>query len=289
MRFKSHIDEAAPKSAKGEVERALTDLKTTAADTLFLRNKHLTSLKMLATPKIVHAVQADHNLLKDLEGSPQAVNGSFSVDHNKLISLKGCPKKVGSYFSVSDNSSLSSLEGGPEEVGTAYYCGNTSIKNFKGIGTIGSSLYASNCKLTSLEGLSMKFLQELDVSGNQLTSLIGCPTQDITELDASSNLLTSLEGVPQRIGTLNVAQNKGLVSLEGIGHKFLKVCERIDVTGCKIKTNALGLLMISGLDQIDGDFEGLEIIQKHLGTGQSGLIDAQHELIEAGLEDLAEL
>jgi hypothetical protein len=55
--------------------------------------------------------------------------GHFSCsDNSSLTSLEGCPKEVGGYFWCYSNSSLTSLKGCPKEVGGDFYCYNNSRK-----------------------------------------------------------------------------------------------------------------------------------------------------------------
>lgn len=282
MKFKEGIA-----TTSANVDKAV-DAIVTNVGTIVLRHEHLKTLKDKNLEAKVQAVQVDHNALRNLEGAPEEITGAFSADHNMLKSLKGAPRKVGAYFSVSDNKTLTSLEGGPDEVTTSYYCSNTGITSFKGICKVGTSIYATNCKLTSLEGLKSRWLEELDVSDNELTSLKGLP-EDINNLDASGNKLTSLEGLSPHAVECNLRKNKTLTSLEGIGTKYLKSCKELNLQGCPITKNALGLVLIHGLERFLADFKGSEIIHKYIGGGHDAVIDCQHELIEAGYEDLAEL
>jgi hypothetical protein len=102
-------------------------------------------------------------------GEPNS-NGAIRVFGKNLTSLEGCPEVVNGEFDVDHNSSLSSLIGGPKEVGdyfSANHCGLTSLE---GIPTrIGSSLYLNGNPLTSLKGIN----QLKEMSGR--IHIYGCP------------------------------------------------------------------------------------------------------------------
>lgn len=92
------------------------------------------------------------------------VGGNFYIGDNNLKNLKNSPSIVDLTFDCSLNKNLTSLVDGPKEVG---------------------SLNASNCGLTSLNGLPSltkstsspysPYNPALDLSGNNLTSLVGLP------------------------------------------------------------------------------------------------------------------
>jgi len=88
---------------------------------------------------------------------------------------------------------------------------------------------------------------------------------------------------------LFLERNSTLTSLHGIGTQFIKSAETIKLTGCPIESHALGLVLVHDLDELRGDFPGIEILKKYIGQGEDALIDCQHALIEAGYEDLAQL
>jgi hypothetical protein len=61
-------------------------------------------------------------------------------------------------------------------------------------------------------------------------------------------------------------------------------------TGNPIKSHVLGLMLIDGLKTIRLDNKQVEeILNRHLGKGRAGMLMAQEELIEAGLEEFAQL
>jgi hypothetical protein len=86
------------------------------------------------------------------------VFGDFNCSCNQLTTLEGGPKEVGGYFYCHMNQ-LKSLEGSPKEVGGNFYC-----------------------------------------FGNQLTTLEGSPYTVGGDFNCSNNLLITLEGAPKIIG-----------------------------------------------------------------------------------------
>lgn len=59
---------------------------------------------------------------KFIEGMiPDIVKGNFYCNHNRLTTLEGGPKEVGEHFSCSYNK-LTSLEGGPKKVVGVFLC-----------------------------------------------------------------------------------------------------------------------------------------------------------------------
>jgi hypothetical protein len=83
-----------------------------------------------------------------------------------LTALDGCPEVVTGYFDIMYNQSLTSLVGGPKEVG-----GNYSAKH---------------CGLTTLKGIPVKIGGWFDLSSNPLTSLQGI--NNLKEMKGWANL-----------------------------------------------------------------------------------------------------
>ena len=133
-----------------------------------------------------------------------------------------------------------------------------------------------------------------EVTGNfwcnnhELTSLAGCPSSVGGHFYCSHNNLTSLAGCPSSVGgAFNCCYNK-LTSLASI-HAQLKSSASFWCTGNKIKSNILGLLLVTNLCYIDGDGPAFEIVQKWIGKGKSAIFRCQKELIDAGYEECAKL
>jgi hypothetical protein len=84
------------------------------------------------------------------------VSGAFICSHNKLTSLEGGPTEVGGDFLCHSNY-LTSLKGGPKIVGGSFYCNDN--------------------KLDSLYGCPSEVGGDFSCINNNLTSLEGCPTE----------------------------------------------------------------------------------------------------------------
>ncbi len=127
------------------------------------------------------------------------VKGDFHCSGEKLEDFKGVKfGKVSGYFNCDDNK-LTSLAGGPKEVGKSFSCD----KN----------------KLTSLEGAPQEVGGDFYCSENKLTSLAGAPQKVGEDFYCSENKLTSLAGAPQKVGGEFICNafelNKGEWNLKG--------------------------------------------------------------------------
>jgi hypothetical protein len=173
----------------------------------------------------------------------------------------------------------------------------------------GGNFYCANKRLTSLEGAPSRVSGHFDCANNELASLAGAPSHVGGGFFCSDNELTSLTGAPSRVdGNFYCAFNK-LRSLEGApshvdGYFW---CSNNKLTSLKdvhkhvteikgefyasdnpIKSHVLGLLLIKGVTKIQLKNKQVEeILNRHLGKGRVGMLMAQEELIEAGLEEYA--
>ena len=99
-----------------------------------------------------HSLKSIHDFMGIKFGK---VTGDFDCNGcTSLTSLVGAPQTVGSYFSCSGCTSLTSLEGAPQKVGgdfSCYVC--TSLTSLEGAPhTVGGAFNCDNCtSLTSLE------------------------------------------------------------------------------------------------------------------------------------------
>jgi hypothetical protein len=150
----------------------------------------------------------------------------------------------------------------------------------------------SNKKLTSLQGLNIpeKVTGLFNCRDNLLTSLNGVPIIVGEFFSCGRNKLTSLDYVPEKInGYLNCSQNN-LTSLEGIHKQIKKMNGDFYAEDNPIKSHVLGLLLIDGLTEIYLDNKQVQkILNKHLGKGKAGVLNARQELLDADLDDYAEL
>lgn len=223
---------------------------------------------------IRNLVIEDQLKLVSIEGCPSTISGAFTLNNTDVGSLKGGPKHVDKNFRVSGNQ-LTSLKDSPSYVGGSYYCSHNPLKNFEGITQrIGGSITAQSSNIKSLSGLPSIVKKNLNVGNNDLKNFDGCPSH--------------IEGV------FDFRHNKSITSLKGL-HKHLKHARVIIMDDCKITSGGIGLILIDGLsticiDRCGSKFEkAIEIIEKYLGQGRSALIDCQEELMDAGLEEFAEL
>lgn len=164
-----------------------------------------------------------------------------------------------------------------------------------------ASCNLSGNALTSLEGGPKIVGGKFDVSGNHLTSFKGSP-KIVGSYAAIGNKLSSFEGITPQISNVLDVRNNEFESLKDI-HKHVKRLDGfIALSGNPIKSHVLGLLLIKDLTGISVSRKeapwGL-IVNKYLTAGATktgygnnnsdNLIDCQHELIEAGYEELAQL
>ena len=171
---------------------------------------------------------------------------------------------------ICSNTELTSLEGAPSHVGWIFDC--------------------SGNELTSLEGAPRHVDGSFKCYRNRLTSLRGAPSHVGSYFNCTNNELTSLEGAPNSVdGNFYCAINK-LTSLKDVHKHIAEIRGGIYACDNPIKSHVLGLLLIKGLRvaQLDNT-QVTEILNRHLGKGRAGMLMAQEELIEAGLEEFAQL
>ena len=159
-----------------------------------------------------------------------------------------------------------------------------------GIDYEGGSFNCSYNELTSLEGVPRHIDVGIYCSHNELTSLEGAPSHVNGNFDCSYNKLTSLEGAPSRVnGGFDCFDNK-LTSLKDVYKHIAEIKGVLCAIENPISSHVLGLLLIKGVTKVrldNGQVE--EILNRHLGKGRVGMLMAQEELIEAGLEEFAQL
>ena len=172
------------------------------------------------------------------------------------------------------------------------------------------SYYLATCSLTSLQRRD-KWPSKIDVFGvaqnlltslehgptvahtyychkNKLTSLRHGPTS-VCYFDCSENLIASLDGAPRVIEESFICNFNMLTSLKGI-HEQIDYVYRFSAENNPITSHVLGLMLIDGLKTVTLDNKKVqEILNRHLGKGRVGMLMAQEELIEAGLDEYAQL
>ena len=175
--------------------------------------------------------------------------GDFNCSDTRLTSLKGAPSHVDGYFNCSVNK-LTSLAGAPSHVGDDFSC-----------------------------------------SHNELTSLEGAPSHVGGSFLCTNNELTSLEGAPSHVGgSFDCSNNNKIASLKDVHKHVTEIKGEFYAFNNPIESHVLGLILIKGLTKIQlKNKQVAKILNRHLGKGRVGMLMAQEELIEAGLEEFAQL
>jgi hypothetical protein len=186
-------------------------------------------------------------------------NGKFTLDGSDL--------KVDSDFICRSNK-LTSLTGAPTSVTGNFDCGGNKLTSLTGAPTtVTGNFYCYYNELTSLTGAPTTLTSNFYCQGNELTSLTGAPTSVTGNFYCSGNKLTSLKDVHKQI--------------KSIGGTFYLIKN-------PLKSHVLGLLKIKGCKKVELDNKEAEkIINKYLPEGD--LFNCQEELIEAGLDEYAQL
>lgn len=221
---------------------------------------------------------------------PARIEGDFVCSNNDITTLEGAPDYVGGDFTCFNNKKLTTLEGGPTHVGGGFNCPTNNLATLKGAPKfVGGGFNCVSNRLTNLEGAPDRVTTDFFCYRNELTTLKGGPSYVGGLFSCSENNLTSLEGAPEFVGGDFVCKNcPELTSLKGV-HKHIKQVNGV-FDAFEIKSHVLGLLLIKGITEIDLHNRKVNtILNRHLGKGMEGVFDAQEELIEAGLEEYAQL
>ena len=123
---------------------------------------------------------------------------------------------------------------------------------------------------------------------NNLTSLEGAPSKVNGNFSCHNNKLTSLEGAPSKVNGSFFCTGNNIKSISGI-HKIIK--EIHEEFWCDDVTHVLGLCLIKGITRVYHDNKKVQsILNKHVGPGtRDAMVDCHEELVEAGLEEYAQL
>ena len=145
----------------------------------------------------------------------------------------------------------------------------------------------------------MKSVADLDIeykgsvfhcSDKELTSLEGAPSYVRRSFSCINNQLTSLRGAPSHIGGHFYCSCNRLTSLKDVHKQIVEIRGIFECRINPIESHVLGLLLIKGVTEVRLDNKQVEeILNRHLGKGRAGMLMAQEELIEAGLEEFAQL
>ena len=129
-----------------------------------------------------------------------------------------------------------------------------------------------------------------DCSANKLTSLNGAPSHVGGGFNCSYTRLTSLAGAPSHVDGYFYCSYNELTSLKDVHKHITEIKGIFYAIKNPINSHVLGLLLIKGVTKVQLDNERVaEILNRHLGKGRVGMLMAQEELIEAGLEEFAQL
>ena len=159
-----------------------------------------------------------------------------------------------------------------------------------GIEYEGGNLDCNNDQLTSLEGAPSRVGGYFTCVNNRLTSLKGAPSYVHRGFSCANNQLISLEGAPSRVGSDFYCSNNQLTSLKDVHRYIAEIQGNFFAFDNPIKSHVLGLLLIKGITEIHIDnMQVEEILNRHLNKGRAGMLQAQEELIESGLEEFAQL
>ena len=175
--------------------------------------------------------------------------------------------------------------------GGDFYCSYNELTSLEGAPShVSGNFDCSLNHLTSLEGAPSCVGGGFYCSYNQLTSLEGAPSRVNGGFDCAYNELTSLAGAPSRVnGNFNCSNNE-LASLKDVYKHVTEIKGKFYAIKNPIKSHVLGLLLIKGVTEVRLDNKQVkEILNSHLGKGRAGMLMAQEELIEAGLEEFAQL
>ena len=131
---------------------------------------------------------------------------------------------------------------------------------------------------------------DFNCSDTRLTSLKGAPSHVDGYFYCSDNRLVSLVGAPSHVdGSFSCSVNK-LTSLKDVHKHITEIKGKFYAVGNPITSHVLGLLLIRGVTRVYLDDKQVEeILNRQLGKGRAGMLQAQEELIEAGLEEFAQL
>ena len=149
-----------------------------------------------------------------------------------------------------------------------------------------------------ITGKEQSWPRHFDCASMYLTSLEGAPKKINGYFNCDDNKLKSLDGAPSEVNGGFRASNNKLTSLEGI-HKIVKVIEgTFYVHDNPIKSHVLGLLLIKGVRKLElahwqkvcDLLKAQEIMNHYLPNPTNArILECQNELIDAGLDEYAQL
>jgi hypothetical protein len=172
------------------------------------------------------------------------------ADHSGITSLVGGPVEVGGDYDVS-YTAITSLEGSPKHVGGKYNCSNN-----KGI-----------------------------------KNVVGASERIDGDFVCATGTIKLLPGGPQYVGGSVRLHKVAGNSLSGIDKCFPEIHGNLMIEGNDQLTNVLGVFNIVGLQKVffSGDFELAAVINEFLPEGKKGAMRAQRALMQKGMMHAAKL
>jgi hypothetical protein len=196
--------------------------------------------------------------------------------------------KVHELFEAKERSILSVMGKQPEHVDGDFYCSDNKLTSLEGApSSVGGNFSCSDNKLKNLIGGPKRVDGDFFCGRNELESLEGSPETVGIDFYCQANKLKSLVGITKKVKDLCVNGNQ-LTNLHNI-HKMVDIDGAADFLANPITSHVLGLLMMPKLEEVYLDnVKVLRIINKHI-KGDKDIFACQEELIEAGLDDYAQL
>jgi hypothetical protein len=226
----------------------------------------------------------------ELINAPEVIHGDFYCSNTNLVTLRGCPREVHGNFYCS-NTNIVSLKGCPREIRGDFECRNNLLKSLAGVQPIiyGNFDVQDNL-LESLKGGPVETFGSYIVNNNsRITSLEFGPRKVGGHFYFQNCGVASIDHAPRYVGGIFYGPQNNITSLKGIEKIVDFIGEDLILNDNPIESHVLGVLLIKGVRHVwmDRVQEVQEIINQHLGSRD--LLACQEELIDAGLEEFAQL
>ena len=212
-----------------------------------------------------------------------------------VTSWYGCPKRINGYLNA-NNSEFTSWENAPDFADEVYL----NLANFETLeGIIDSKSYTlTNCKAKDLKGLPANVDYLRIYFFKNLSSFSGLPNVK-AELHIMGCDSLNFPNEPVGItidGHHNlISKCESITNFKDVHKTFKSITGGLSILECKnVKSHILGFLKIEGLSNIFADkcndnFEkAIEILNRHV-KGDKDILNCQNELIDAGLEEYAQV
>ena len=121
----------------------------------FMLNNNMYIESLEGGPVEVRDFYAQCSNLKSFKGGPKIISGSCDLDYSTIASLEGMPEVIGTDLYMRHCCNLTSFKGGPKKVGrNVYACECLSLRSIEGAPEyVGSAFDIADCtNLESLEG-----------------------------------------------------------------------------------------------------------------------------------------